>query len=233
MEGSGQASRDARGVLGALGNRLTDQDNATRFRAMSEGLQVRAHRKASPGWLKPLIDYGPIAVFFVAYLLYDLMAATAALMAATAVALGISLTVARRVPIMPLITAAVVAVFGGLTLWLQDDTFIKMKPTIVQAIFAVVLLGGLLLDKPLLKLLLGQALDLSDAGWRQLTLRFGLFFVAMAALNEVVWRTQTTDLWVTFKVFGIMALTLAFTVAQVPFLRRHQVAEESDPKQRS
>jgi intracellular septation protein len=185
--------------------------------------------RAEPGWLKPVVDYAPIAVFFLAYLLSDLMAATAALMAATAVSLGLSLAVARRVPAMPLVTAAVVGIFGGLTLWLQDETFIKMKPTIVQAIFAALLLGGLAFGKPLLKPLLNRALALSREGWHQLSLRFGLFFAVMAVLNEIVWRTQSTDVWVSFKVFGIMALTVLFSVSQVPLLRRYQVAEDADP----
>ena len=111
--------------------------------------------------------------------------------------------------------------FGGLTLWLQDETFIKMKPTIVQALFALVLLGGLALRRPLLKPLLAPMMPpMSDRAWRQFTLRYGLFFVAMAALNELVWRTQSTDVWVTFKVFGLPALTFLFILSQLPFVGR-------------
>ncbi|GIK99787.1 MAG: putative intracellular septation protein A [Alphaproteobacteria bacterium] len=174
------------------------------------------------------MDYGPLAVFFAAYFMADLLTATAALMVATAAALALSLAVRRKVPLLPVITAAIVGVFGGLTLWLEDETFIKMKPTIIQAIFAAVLLGGLALGRPLLKPLLGAALPpMDDAGWRRLTLRYGLFFIAMAALNEAVWRTQSTDFWVTFKVFGIVALTLVFGVAQVPLITRHRLPEEA------
>ncbi len=183
--------------------------------------------RAEPPWLRPATDYGPIAVFFVAYVLADLLWATGALMAATAAALGVSLAVARRVPLMPLITAGVVAVFGGLTLALQDETFIKMKPTIVQVLFAAILLGGLAFGRPLLKPLMGAAWAMDDRGWHKLTLRFALFFLAMAALNEAVWRTQSTDVWVSFKVFGILGLTLVFALAQTPLMRRHHREGES------
>ena len=181
-------------------------------------------------WVKPITEYGPLAVFFIAYLKWDLLPATGALIAATAVALAISLAVERRVPMMPLITAIIVGVFGGLTLWLQDETFIKMKPTIVEALFALVLFGGLLFGKPLLKPLMGAAWPMDDAGWRKLTFRFAVFFAAMAVLNEIVWRTQSTDFWVSFKVFGLMGLTFAFAIAQTPLLRRHAIETEDDDK---
>jgi intracellular septation protein len=175
----------------------------------------------APPWLRPLVDYGPLAAFFAVYWLADLLAATVAIMAATAVALVLAFIFERRLPPMPLVTAAIVGVFGGLTLWLNDETFIKMKPTIVQLIFAAVLLGGLAFRKPLLKPLLGSAWPLDEAGWHKLTLRFALFFIAMAALNEAVWRTQSTDFWVTFKVFGILGLTFVFVASQVFFMRAH------------
>jgi intracellular septation protein len=176
----------------------------------------------APRWLKPAIDYGPLAVFFASYVTLGLMAATAALIAASLIALPVAWLLERRVPLVPLITAAIVVVFGGLTLWLQDETFIKMKPTIVQAVFALVLLGGLAVGRPLLKPLLGPVMPpMSERAWRQFTLRYALFFVAMAGLNELVWRTQSTDFWVTFKVFGITALALLFFASQLPFLTRH------------
>ena len=181
-----------------------------------------------PSWLRPVVDYGPLAAFFVVYWLAGLTAATVAIMVATAVALALAYGFERRLAPMPLVTAAIVGIFGGLTLWLHDDTFIKMKPTIVQLIFAAVLFGGLLVKRPLLKPLLGAAWSLDDAGWNKLTLRFALFFLAMAALNEAVWRTQSTDFWVTFKVFGIMALTFVFVASQVFFMRAHMVTEEKD-----
>ena len=184
--------------------------------------------RSDKAWVKPFSDYGPIAVFFAAYLTWDLLVATAALMGATAIALVISLAVNRRVPLMPLITAGVVGVFGGLTLWLNDDTFIKLKPTIVQTLIGAVLLGGLLFGKSLLKPVMGSAWPMDDSGWRKLTRNFGLFFLAMAVANEIVWRTQTTDFWVTFKVFGIMALTFAFSMTQIPILNNHRIDEEAE-----
>lgn len=185
--------------------------------------------RAAPRWLKPSVDFGPLIVFFSAYYIGDLLTATAALMVATAVALAVALWVERRVPPMPLITAAIVGIFGGLTLWLEDDTFIKMKPTIVMGLLAAILLAGLAFGRPLLKPLLGTAWQMTDAGWRALTLRFGLFYIAMAFLNELVWRTQSESFWVTFKVFGIMGLTLVFVIAQAPLMTRHRLAEVSTP----
>ncbi|MCP5366097.1 MAG: septation protein A [Hyphomicrobiales bacterium] len=182
-------------------------------------------------WVKPVSDYGPIAVFFVTYLVAGLMPATAALMAATAAALVLSLVVERRVPLLPLITAAVVGVFGGLTLWLNDDTFIKLKPTIVQGLIAAILLGGLAFGRSLLKPVMGTAWPMDEVGWRRLTLRFALFFAAMAVLNEIVWRTQSTDFWVTFKVFGIMALTFVFGLLQIPLLNRHALPDAPETEE--
>jgi intracellular septation protein len=192
---------------------------------------MESNGSKAPSWLRPLVDYGPLAAFFLVYWARDLISATVALMAATAVVLVLALAVERRVPRMPLVTAAVVGVFGALTLWLNDETFIKMKPTIVQLIFAAVLFGGLLVKRPLLKSLLGTAWPLDDPGWHKLTLRFAVFFLVMAALNEAVWRTQSTDFWVTFKVFGIMALTFVFVISQVYFMRAHMLApdDEKDP----
>lgn len=184
------------------------------------------NQKNAPSWLRPATEYGPLAVFFAAYWLSGLMAATAALMAATAVSLAVSYAVLKRVPMMPLITAAIVGLFGGLTLFFNDETFIKLKPTIIQALFSLVLLGGLAFGKSLLKPLLGANWPMDDTGWRKLTFRFGLFFAAMAVLNEVVWRTQSTDFWVTFKIFGLMGLTLLFAATQAPLMTRHHLAAD-------
>jgi intracellular septation protein len=188
--------------------------------------------RSEKAWVKPFSDYGPIAVFFAAYLIWDLLIATAALMGATAIALAVSLAVNKRVPMIPLVTAAVVGIFGGLTLWLNDDTFIKLKPTIVQTLIGGVLLVGLLFGKSLLKPVMGSAWPMDDSGWRKLTRNFGLFFLAMAVANEIVWRTQTTDFWVTFKVFGIMALTFAFSMTQIPILNGHRIEEENEQDDR-
>lgn len=178
-----------------------------------------------PRWLKPTTDYVPLAAFFVAYLLSGLMTATAVLIGATVLALVLSLAVARRVPMLPLVTAVIVGVFGGLTLWLQDPTFIKMKPTIVQGLFSLVLFGGLAFGRPLLSPLLGAAWPMDREGWRRLTFRFAVFFAAMAALNEAVWRTQSEQVWVYYKVFGILGLTVLFAMAQTSLMKRHHLAE--------
>ncbi len=184
----------------------------------------------APAWLKPLADYGPLGAFLVGYFLADLMTATVCLMAATAVATVALFAIERRIPWMPLVTALIVGIFGGLTLWLQDETFIKMKPTIVQALFAAVLLGGLLFGRALLQPVLGAAWTLSAAGWRKITFRYGVFFAAMAVLNEIVWRTQSTDFWVNFKVFGLLGLTLLFSLAQTPMILRETRAAEARDK---
>lgn len=179
--------------------------------------------------MKPVADYGPLAAFFIAYLLGGLYVATGALMIATVIAVLLALIYERRVPAAPVVTAVIVMIFGGLTLWLQDERFIKMKPTIIQALFAAALFGGLLLRRPLLKPLLQAAWSLTDEGWHALTMRFAFFFATMAVLNEVVWRSVSTDMWVNFKIFGILLLTILFTFAQVPLIARHQLdAEEGE-----
>ncbi len=175
--------------------------------------------------LRFAVDYGPLLVFFIAYYTAGIMWATAAIMVATALMLAVSWYFERRLAPLPLITAALVAVFGGLTLLLADETFIKMKPTIVKTLIAAVLLGGLTLGKPLLKPLFGAVWKIDDNGWHKMTLRFGLFFVAMAILNEIVWRTQSTDFWVNYKLFGTIGLTFAFSLTQIPVFRRHWIEE--------
>ncbi|HVO16413.1 MAG TPA: septation protein A [Alphaproteobacteria bacterium] len=177
-------------------------------------------------WLKLLIEAGPLVVFFAAYSATNLMTATAVFMVAIAVALGASIWIERRVPIMPLVSAAVVMVFGGLTLWLDDDTFIKMKPTIINGLFAAVLFGGLIFRRPFLKPLFGPVLQLDEPGWLKLSLRWAIFFAAVAVLNEIVWRNFSTDNWVTFKVFGILPLTVIFAMAQTPLIQRHSTDPE-------
>lgn len=188
--------------------------------------------KDQPRWLKPTVDYGPLVAFFATYWIAGLMPATAALIGSTVVALALSLAVARKVPLVPLITATVVGIFGGLTLWFNDPVFVKVKPTIVQGLFSVVLFGGLAFGRPLLSPLLGAAWSMDQDGWRRLTFRFAVFFAAMAGLNEVVWRTQTTDFWVTYKVFGILGLTILFSLSQMPLMTRHHQAA-NDPEENS
>ena len=181
--------------------------------------------KQSHPFLRPVIEFGPILVFLFAYYVADLFVATASIMLATTFVLFLSYLVERHIPAMPLITAGIVGIFGGLTIWLQDETFIKMKPTIIQAIFGTVLISGLLVKRLFLKSLMGAVWHITDEGWRILTLRFTIFFFLVAALNEIVWRTQTTEVWVNFKVFGIMGLTLVFVITQLPLLKRYAVED--------
>jgi intracellular septation protein len=176
-------------------------------------------------WLKYTVDYGPILAFFIAYKLSGLMAATLTLMIATAIATLLLYVVQRRLALMPIITLLVVGTFGGLTLWLHDDTFIKMKPTVIQGLFAAILFGGLIMKKPLIRYVMGSTLQMNDDGWRLLSLRFACFFAAMAVLNEIVWRTQPEGIWIDFKVFGIIGLTFLFILTQIPLIMRHSIEQ--------
>ena len=180
-----------------------------------------------PSWLKPVVDYGPLVTFFVTYYLEDLFFATAAIMVATIVVILLSLLLTRKVPTMPLVTAIAIGIFGGLTLFLKDETFIKMKPTIVEVIIAGILFGGLSLKKLFLKNLMGSALPMTDEGWRKLTTRFAWFSIGLAILNEIVWRTQTTEIWVNFKVWGLMILTFLFIFSQMPLIQQHSLKDQS------
>jgi intracellular septation protein len=151
--------------------------------------------------------------------------ATGLFMVATAVALAASWLLTRSLPIMPLVSGVVVFIFGALTLYLQNDIFIKMKPTIINSLFGVVLLGGLVFGKSLLGYVFASAFRLDAEGWRKLTFRWGLFFLFLALVNEVVWRSFTTDTWVAFKVWGIMPITLLFTFSQMPLIMRHSLED--------
>src|SRR3954451_2882460 len=194
-----------------------------------------------PHKLNPLaklaLELGPLVLFFLANAYADrfgfaenrrIFAATGLFIAATLVALAVHYLLVRKLPIMPLVSGVVVVVFGGLTLFLQDEVFIKLKPTIVNTLFGLTLLGGLYYRKPLLQIVLDSMFDLTEEGWRKLTLRWAVFFFVLAALNELVWRTQTTDFWVSFKVFGIMPLTIAFALAQTPLLMRYEAKKAAN-----
>jgi intracellular septation protein len=171
--------------------------------------------------LKLALDIGPLVLFFAANAKFGIFAATGAFMVAVVAALLVSYVMIRQWPIMPLVTAIVVVVFGGLTLALHDDTFIKLKPTIIYSAFGGILLGGWVFERPFLEILFDSMFHLTPQGWRKLTLRWALFFLAMAVLNEAVWRTQSTDFWVNFKLFGFVPLTFLFAVAQVPLMSRY------------
>ncbi len=171
--------------------------------------------------LKLAIDLGPLLVFFATNAAAGIYAGTAAFMAATILSLGAAWLSYHKVPVMPLVSGAIVLVFGGLTLYLRDETFIKLKPTIVYTMFAALLTAGLMWKKPMLELLFGPMFTLTEEGWRKLTVRWALFFAAMAVVNEIVWRNFSTDVWVSFKAFGFLPLTFLFAMAQVPLMRRH------------
>lgn len=190
--------------------------------------------------LKLALELGPLAVFFLfnargeqiqaavpqlAVFGGPIFLATAAFMVAISLSLGVSLWLTRRLPIMPLVSGLIVLVFGALTLWLHDELFIKLKPTIINTLFGVILLGGLLFGRSLLGYVFDSAFRLTDEGWRVLTLRWGLFFLFLAGVNEVVWRSFSTDFWVSFKVFGMMPITLVFTLLQLPLIQRHALPD--------
>jgi intracellular septation protein len=208
--------------------------------------KAKPDKRASP-WLKFGVEMGPLILFFFANARPKLFApavapllpppilsgpnaalftATLVLMAAVAVALAVSCVSTRRLPLVPLMTAALVLVFGGLTLYLQDATFIKMKPTVLYASFGVALVGGLAMNKPVLPIIFDNAMALTERGWRLLTLRWGGFFCALAILNEIVWRTQSNDVWVAFKFPGIFIVIVLFSIAQMPLIARHKLPDE-------
>jgi intracellular septation protein len=168
-------------------------------------------------------ELGPLLVFFIANAKFHLFVATGAFMVAVVAAMIASYVVTRHVPIMALVTGIIVIVFGTLTLVLHDETFIKVKPTIIYSLFAGVLGGGLLFGRSFIAIMFDQMFNLTPRGWRSLTMRWALFFLALAVLNEIVWRTQTTDFWVNFKVFGVTPLTMLFALTQMPLIKRYQV----------
>ncbi|MBI4922135.1 MAG: septation protein A [Devosia nanyangense] len=174
-----------------------------------------------PQLIKMALELGPLVVFFIVNSRADIFSGTAWFMAAMVLSLLLSWLLLKRIAIMPLVTGAVVLIFGGLTLLLHDDTFIKIKPTIVNSLFGIVLLGGMLFGQSLLKYVFGDVYKLKPKGWTILTLRWGLFFFFLAVLNEVVWRTQTTDFWVAFKVWATMPLTVVFAALQLPVLQKY------------
>jgi intracellular septation protein len=176
---------------------------------------------------KLALDFGPLMLFFFANSYRGIFFATAAFMVAIVAALGVQYVLLRRIPIVPLVTAALVLVFGALTLWLHDDTFIKIKPTIIYSMFAAILFVGLATGRPLFELVLDGAFHLTEEGWKKLTVRWAVFFVALAILNEIIWRTFSTDAWVTFKTFGFIPLTVLFALAQTPVFVRYAVKPKS------
>lgn len=191
---------------------------------------------ASSATLKFLLEMGPLIVFFLAnykgeWLINNvglfknfhkpIFPATAIFMVAIIIALGLSWVLTRKIPIMPLISGIFVLVFGFLTLWLHNDTFIKMKPTIINSLFAIILLGGMFFKKPLLRYALDSTLKLDELGWQKLTYRWAFFFIFLALLNEIIWRNFSDNFWTSFKVFGVMPLTVVFMLTQMPLILKH------------
>ena len=174
---------------------------------------------------KLLIDIGPLAVFFIFYSRSDLKSAIIPFMIATIIAVLFSYIMEKKIPIMPTVGAFIILIFGGLTIYFDNEVFFKMKPTIINLLFALILYGGVIVKKPLLKFLLGAAIKLEDEGWKILTQRWISFFIALAILNEIVWRTQSTDIWVNFKVFGILPITFIFTMTQFPLIKKYQIED--------
>jgi intracellular septation protein len=191
--------------------------------SMSETLDQNPMRRLA-------LEAGPLVVFFLANQFWGIMVATALFIAATLIAVAASIRIERRWPVMPIVSCFFVVVFGGLTLWLDDAIFIKIKPTIVNLLFAALLFFGLATGRNLLKIVMGQMLDLSEGDWRTLTWRWAGFFVVLAIVNEVVWRSFSTEFWAGFKLFGIMPLTILFAMAQLPLIMRSQSKADAQAK---
>ncbi len=179
----------------------------------------------NPSFLKMLLDIGPLIVFFAVNAFFGIFAATAIFMVTITAALIATRVLFGELAAMPIVTAAFVLVFGGLTLYLQDETFIKMKPTVVYLLFAGLLLAGLALNRIFLETVMGEVFSLTEEGWIILTYRWVYFFVGLALMNEIVWRNFSTDTWVSFKVFGLLPLTLIFAGLQVRLLREYSASD--------
>ena len=186
-------------------------------------------RSMSP-LLKMALDLGPLLIFFAANTVSsNIFTATWVFMIAITASIAITFAIERKVSPMALLTFALVLIFGGLTLWLSNENFIKIKPTILYSTFAAVLVGGLAFNRLFIKYLLGQTMQLADPAWRALTWRWSVFFLMLAIVNEFVWRNTSTDMWVAFKVWGVFPLTLLFALSQTPFIARHQIESEKSP----
>ena len=231
---------------GAWFSGRNDEPAPTRSPALDTGMNDKPQLNPM---LKLALDLGPLLLFFFANAkpaLFEpwiaplipaavatgeragIFVATAVFMVAILAALVISYVLTRRLPMMAVVSAVIVVVFGGATLIFQNETFIKLKPTIIYLLFTGTLFGGLIFRKPLLAIVFDQMFHLTDEGWRKLTIRWALFFLGLAILNEIVWRTQTTDTWVTFKVFGVMPLTFIFAALQYPLLMKHEASSKKN-----
>jgi intracellular septation protein len=192
---------------------------------MKKQTAMPSEGRKMPTLVKLAVDVGPLVVFFGFNARDGIFTATAAFMVAILIALLTAWVYERRIPTMPLVTALVVSIFGGLTLWLQDETFIKLKPTIINVLFGIAIFVGLALGRNFIRTVMGPMMQLNDFGWHKLAVRWGFFFFAMAALNEFVWRNFSTDDWVSFKVFGLLPLTFAFALSQMPLMKSYALTE--------
>lgn len=174
--------------------------------------------------LKFALELGPLALFFLSYWMFGIMWATAVMVVTALVTLAISYVLLRRLPIMPVVTAAIVVIFGGLTWYFNNPVFIKMKPTVLYSLFSAALFFGLAFRRPILQVMFDGALHLTEVGWRILTWRWAFFFLVLAALNEIVWRSVSESHWVAFKTFGFLPLTVLFAMAQTPVVMKHESA---------
>lgn len=177
--------------------------------------------------MKALIDFIPLIAFFATYKLFGIILATGVLMVVTTLTALIVYIKDKKVPATMLFTAILVGVFGGLTIYTENATFIKLKPTLINFLFAGILLIGLWRKKLWLKALMGSALEMPDHVWRRFTINWICLFITMAMVNEVIWRNFDENFWVNFKVFGSSAITFAFILAHIPFLNRHIISSEA------
>ena len=174
-------------------------------------------------FIKFIIDFGPLAVFFVFYKKTgSLIEAIIPLMIATLISILVSYLFEKKIPIMPTVGGIIILIFGGLSWYFKDPIFIKMKPTIINIIFALAIFVGNYFNKPLFKYLLGESIKLEDQGWIELGKRWAYFFIFLAVLNEIIWRNFSEDLWVNFKVFGILFLTFIFSISQFSIIKKFQ-----------
>jgi len=188
-------------------------------------------KRKMPTMVKLAVEIGPLAVFFITNSKAGIFNATIGFMVAITIALAVAWMFERRIPTLPLVTGVVVMVFGGLTLWLQDETFIKLKPTIVNVCFAFAIFAGLALKRNYVKTVMGSMINMDDEGWRKLAWRWGGFFLVMALVNEAVWRNVSTDMWVNFKVFGFLPITFVFAMFQVPMMNKHSLDKDEEKEE--
>ena len=179
-------------------------------------------------FIKFITDFGPLLVFFTIYYksVKDLQVAIPPFVIATIFALTIVWFLEKKIPMVPLISGILITFFGGLTIYFDDPIFIYIKPTIINILFGIGLIFGRYFTKePVLKKMLGKSLSLSDEGWKILNQRWVFFFFGLAILNEIIWRTQSEEFWVNFKVWGILPITFLFTAFQIGIINKHKINE--------